>query len=82
MGKLCRHAFATVACLLFVFLWLTAGNRTRRPWSAAVAQPLLRVQRNLRAAELANNAARSHPVVVTRAAERALMPRIRAPERL
>ena len=39
MGKLCRHAFATVACLLFVFLWLTAGNPDGvSPWIAAVAQ--------------------------------------------
>ena len=39
MGKLCRHAFATVACLLFVFLWLTAGNPdAANPWIAALAQ--------------------------------------------
>ena len=39
MGKLCRHAFATVACLLFVFLWLTAGNPdAASPWIAALAQ--------------------------------------------
>ena len=39
MGKLCRHAFATVACLLFVFLWLTAGNPdAASPWIAAQAQ--------------------------------------------
>jgi len=39
MGKLCRHAFATVACVLFVFLWLTAGNPdAASPWIAALAQ--------------------------------------------
>ena len=39
MGNLCRHAFATVACLLFVFLWLTAGNQDAlSPWVAALTQ--------------------------------------------
>jgi hypothetical protein len=39
MGNLCRHAFAAVACLLFVFLWLTAGNQDAlSPWVAALTQ--------------------------------------------
>ena len=39
MGNLCRHAFATVACLLFVFLWLTAGNPDAlSPWVVALTQ--------------------------------------------
>ena len=27
MRNLARHTFAAIACLLFVFLWLTAGNQ-------------------------------------------------------
>ena len=39
MGNLFRHAFATVACLLFVFLWLTAGNPDAlSPWVVALTQ--------------------------------------------
>ena len=39
MGNLGRHVFATVASLLFVFLWLTAGNPDALgPWIALLAQ--------------------------------------------
>jgi hypothetical protein len=40
MRNLVRHAFATIACLLFVFLWLTAGNQDAlNPWIEALTQP-------------------------------------------
>jgi uncharacterized iron-regulated membrane protein len=38
--NLARHAFATLACLLFVFLWLTAGNPDAlSPWIEALTRP-------------------------------------------
>ena len=40
MRNLVRHAFATIACLLFAFLWLTAGNQDAlNPWIEALTQP-------------------------------------------
>lgn len=40
MRNLVRHAFATIACLLFVFLWLTAGNQDAlSPWIEALTRP-------------------------------------------
>ena len=42
MLNLVRHAFATLACLLFVFLWLTAGNPDAlSPLIEALTQPTL-----------------------------------------
>ncbi len=39
MRNLARHAFATLACLLFVFLWLTAGNQDAlSPWIEGLTQ--------------------------------------------
>ena len=40
MRNLVRHAFATLACILFVFLWLTAGNQDAlSPWFEALTRP-------------------------------------------
>jgi hypothetical protein len=40
MLNLVRHAFATIACLLFVFLWLTAGKPDAiGPWIEALTRP-------------------------------------------
>jgi hypothetical protein len=40
MPNLVRHAFAAIACLLFVFLWLTAGNQDAvGSWIDALTRP-------------------------------------------
>jgi hypothetical protein len=40
MTNLVRHAFAAIACLLFVFLWLTAGNQDAvGSWIEALTRP-------------------------------------------